>query len=72
MEQTDLNRSIVSPLRIDAVRVVSGGFIGMTICPGKDENAGLGYPPGPWNRDLDLRVVRDWRTQALVTLIEDF
>jgi len=46
----------------------------MTICPGKDEYAGLGIPPGPWKRDLrmDLEVIRDWQTQILVSLIEDF
>jgi ADP-ribosyl-[dinitrogen reductase] hydrolase len=69
------NRSIISPLRIDAVAVPgTGGLIGMTICPGKDEYAGLGIPSGPWKRDLDLdlQVIRDWQAQALVTLIEDF
>jgi ADP-ribosyl-[dinitrogen reductase] hydrolase len=69
------NRSIISPLRIDAVSVPgTGGLIGMTICPGKDEYAGLGIPSGPWKRDLelDLHVIRDWQAQALVTLIEDF
>jgi ADP-ribosyl-[dinitrogen reductase] hydrolase len=69
------NRSIISPLRIDAVTVPgTGGLIGMTICPGKDEYAGLGIPSGPWKRDLDLdlQVIRDWQAQALVTLIEDF
>lgn len=46
----------------------------MTICPGKDEYAGLRYSDGQWKRDLDLdlQVVRDWQTQALVTLIETF
>ena len=49
------NRSIISPLRIDAVEVPgSGGLIGMAVCPGKDEYAGLGIPPGPWKRDLEL------------------
>jgi ADP-ribosyl-[dinitrogen reductase] hydrolase len=69
------NRSIISPLRIDAVTVPgTGGLIGMTFCPGKDEYAGLGIPSGPWKRDLDLdlQVIRDWQAQALVTLIEDF
>lgn len=69
------NRSIVSPLIIDSVPVPgTGGLIGMTICPGKDEYAGLGIPPGPWKRDmdLDLQVIRDWQAQALVTLIEEF
>jgi len=69
------NRSIVSPLIIDAVPVPgTGGLIGMTICPGKDEYAGMGFPAGPWKRDLDLdlQVIRDWQAQALVTLIEEF
>ncbi|RQW83372.1 MAG: protein tyrosine phosphatase [Geobacter sp.] len=69
------NRSKVSPLRIDAVAVPgTGGLIGMTICPGKDEYAGLGIPAGPWKRDLylDLQVICDWKAQALVTLIEEF
>lgn len=69
------NRSIISPLRIDAVAVPgAGGLIGMTICPGKDEYAGLRYSAGQWKRDmdLDLQVVRDWQAQALVTLIENF
>ncbi len=69
------NRSIISPLRIDAVTVPgTGGLIGMTICPGKDENAGSRYSDGHRKRDLglDLKVIRDWETQALVTLIEQF
>jgi len=69
------NRSIVSPLIIDAVAVPgTAGLIGMTICPGKDEYAGMGVPSGPWKRDLDLdlQVIRDWQAQALVTLIEEF
>lgn len=73
MEETPFNRSIVSPLRIDAVGVNSCGLIGMTICPGKDENVGSRYPSGQWKRDLDLdlQVILDWGAQALVTLIED-
>lgn len=69
------NRSIISPLRIDAVEVPrSGGLIGMAVCPGKDEYAGLGIPSGPWKRDLDLdlQVILDWRTEVLVSLIEPF
>jgi ADP-ribosyl-[dinitrogen reductase] hydrolase len=69
------NRSIISPLQIDAMEVPgSGGLIGMAACPGKDEYAGLGIPPGPWKRDLelDLQVIRDWGAQALVSLIEDY
>jgi len=38
------NRSIVSPLRIDAVDVpAAGGLIGI-VCPRKDIYAGLGIP----------------------------
>jgi ADP-ribosyl-[dinitrogen reductase] hydrolase len=69
------NKSVISPLRIDAVEVPgSGGLIGMAVCPGKDEYAGLGIPSGPWKRDLelDLQVVSDWGAQALVSLIEDY
>lgn len=69
------NRSIISPLRIDAVTVPgTAGLIGMTICPGKDEYSGLGIPPGPWKRDLDLdlQVIHDWQARALVSLIEEF
>jgi hypothetical protein len=56
------NRSVISPLRIDAVEVPgNGGLIGMAVCPGKDEYTGLGIPPGPWKRDLelDLQVISD-------------
>ncbi len=69
----DSNRSIISPLQIDAVEIPgTSGMIGMTVCPGKDEYAGLGIPPGPWKRDLDLdlQVIRDWGARALVSLIE--
>jgi len=70
-----VNRSIISPLRIDTVAAPgTGGLIGMTICPGKDEYAGLGIASGPWKRDLDLdlQVILEWRAYALVTLIEPF
>ncbi len=67
------NRSEISPLRIDSVEVPgTGGLIGMTACPGKDEYAGIGISSGPWKRDLkdDLDVVIAWGAQALVSLIE--
>jgi ADP-ribosyl-[dinitrogen reductase] hydrolase len=67
------NRSVISPLQIDAVEVPgSSGLIGMSVCPGKDEYAGLGIPSGPWKRDLDLdlQAIRDWGARALVSLIE--
>lgn len=44
------NRSILSPLRIDAVTVPgTNGVIGMTIFPGKDEYYSLGSSYGLWN-----------------------
>ncbi len=75
MDNAKINRSIVSPLRIDAVAVPgTGGLIGMTICPGRLEHEGFGDPSGPWKRDLDLdlQVILEWKADALVTLIEDF
>lgn len=69
------SRSVISPLRIDAVEVPgTGGMIGITECPGKDEFPGLGIPVGPWKRDmdLDLRVILDWQAGVLVTLMEDY
>jgi ADP-ribosyl-[dinitrogen reductase] hydrolase len=75
MGLNEVNRSIVSPLRIDAVKVPgAGGEIGMTICPGKDENAGFGKGPGPWKRDLDmdLQVIKEWGANILVSLMEGF
>jgi ADP-ribosyl-[dinitrogen reductase] hydrolase len=70
----DSNRSIISTLQIDSVEVPgTNGMIGMTVCPGKDEYAGLGIPAGPWKRDLDLdlQAIRDWGARALVSLIEE-
>jgi ADP-ribosyl-[dinitrogen reductase] hydrolase len=70
-----VNKSIISPLRIDAVEVpATGGLIGMTVCPGEDEYTELGIPSGPWRRDLDLdlQVILAWRTEVLVSLIEVF
>jgi len=67
------NSSIISPLQIDAVKVPgTGGLIGMTACPGKDEYAGLGIPPGPFRRDLDidLQAIHEWGAHAVVSLIE--
>ncbi|HTP64418.1 MAG TPA: hypothetical protein VMJ66_03425 [Geobacteraceae bacterium] len=69
------NRSVTSPLRIDTVHVPgTGGLIGLTECPGKNEYPGMGIPVSPWKRDLelDLQVILDWRTQILVGLLEDY
>ena len=60
-----------SPLRIAAVTPGDGyGRIGITLCPGKTDPAGMA---GPWARDLDtdLDAIRQWGATAVVTLIED-
>jgi ADP-ribosyl-[dinitrogen reductase] hydrolase len=61
-----------SPLRIDSVKVPStDGVIGMTFCPGKKDPYS---PSGPWDRELetDLRAIREWGAEAIVTLVEKF
>ena len=60
-----------SPIRIAAV--TSGrdhGRIGVTLCPGKTDPAGIS---GAWKRDLDtdLDAIRRWGATAVVTLIEE-
>ncbi len=69
----DPENSVISPLRISAVEVPgTDGLIGMAECPGRNEYTGLEIPVGPWRRDLDmdLRVILDWQTRILVSLIE--
>jgi ADP-ribosyl-[dinitrogen reductase] hydrolase len=59
-----------SPLRIDAVRMPTGGEIGMTLCPGKIEKGALS---GDWERDLctDIRVIGEWGAVAVLTVMEE-
>ena len=61
--------SLSHPLRIDEVVVDAAGRIGLCICPGKRGGSMMG---GPWQRDLaqDLEVVRRWRPDAVLTLLE--
>ena len=61
--------SITHPLRIDALPV-GNGSLGITFCPGKKASSAFG---APWDRDLDvdLDVIKEWGTTAVVTLIED-
>lgn len=63
--------SLSDPLRIDEVVVgPADGRIGICLCPGKRG----GSLTGPrWERDLttDLEVIRRWRAEAVLTLIED-
>lgn len=60
------------PLRIDAVPYGSnGGRIGMTFCPGKKQrHSKFG---SWWDRDLDLdlRAIKAWGADTLVTLLEE-
>ena len=63
MERT----SLTHPLRIDAVETPGGGRIGLTVCPGKKRPIAAA---GARDLDLDLKAIRAWGTQALVSLIE--
>ncbi len=59
------------PLQIGAVTAGDDrGRIGITLCPGKTDPAGL---TGAWARDLDLDldVIADWGATAVVSLITD-
>ena len=59
------------PLRVAAVTPGDGhGRIGITLCPGKTDPAGL---TGAWARDLDtdLDVIQHWGATAVVSLITD-
>lgn len=58
------------PLQIDFVEHNSGGRIGMSLCPGRQDPEDFG---DPWERDLDtdLIAIRDWGTSLLVTLVEE-
>ncbi len=65
-----IKTSITHPLRIDAVATPSGGQIGMTFCPGKQQSDSVS---GHWSRDLglDLDRIRAWGAVAVVTLMEE-
>ena len=58
------------PLQIDYIEHESGGRIGMSLCPGRQDPKNIS---DPWERDLDtdLLVVRDWGATLLVTLVEE-
>ena len=63
--------SASSPLRIAAVTPADGyGRIGITLCPGKSDPAGMS---GPWARDLDadLDAIERWGATAVLSLITD-
>ena len=57
-----------SPLQIAEIAVGDkGGYLGLTICPGKIDAAQR------WMRDLycDVDEIREWGASTVVTLIED-
>ena len=59
-------------LRIDVIPLQDGkGYIGMTICPGKQGNSAYGLP---WERDLgeDIRMLRSQKIHAVLTIMESF
>ncbi|HEY5789588.1 MAG TPA: cyclin-dependent kinase inhibitor 3 family protein [Gammaproteobacteria bacterium] len=62
--------SLSDPLQIAAVELPDGGAIGITLCPGKQQAQALN---GAWARDLDtdLRAIRAWGAELLVSLLED-
>ncbi len=63
--------SLGHPLRIGSVTPARDhGRIGITLCPGKTDPAGL---TGAWARDLDLDldVVQRWGATAVVSLVTD-
>jgi ADP-ribosyl-[dinitrogen reductase] hydrolase len=63
-----IRTSLTHPLRVDAIPV-DAGQLGLTFCPGKH---GTSLNGAPWARDLDtdLRALRDWGADLVVTLIE--
>lgn len=64
--------SLSHPLRIDSVPFGErGARIGMTFCPGKKQRHSKF---GSWwdrDMDLDLRAIKEWGADTLVTLIEE-
>jgi len=59
------------PLQIAPLKTSGPGLIGMTLCPGKKDQAAL---TGAWDRDLDidLQAILDWGGKVLVTLMEEY
>jgi protein-tyrosine phosphatase len=63
-----MRTSLTHPLQIKSLPV-SGGTLGLTICPGKQGDSVYG---APWARDLhtDLLAVKEWGGSLVVTLME--
>ncbi len=71
MKTIEPRTSLTHPLQIAEIRAAAGmGKLGITLCPGKIQRAGL---TGAWARDLsvDLDAVEAWNAAAVVTLIEE-
>lgn len=63
--------SLTDPLRIAEIQPVGfTGWVGVTICPGKQGDSVYGRP---WLRDLrvDLDAIEAWGARAVITLIEE-
>jgi protein-tyrosine phosphatase len=72
-----IRTSITHPLRIDFTNSGSAGYIGITLCPGKQQKSPMSGDD--WGRDLDidLLAIKNCETpnsrpiSTIVTLIED-
>lgn len=69
MTKVETDSPPAGALIIDAIRLPSGGKVGMTHCPGRNHTVTSGRR---WNRDLaaDLTSIEAWGARALVSLIE--
>ena len=65
-----IRTSLTHPLKIaDISSYLAKGTIGVTLCPGKYDEAAM---TGSWDRDLalDLDTIVNWGAAAVVTLLE--
>lgn len=65
-----IRTSISHPLRIASLPIgTRGGRVGVTFAPGKHQAQAM---TGVWARDLDmdLRAIRDWGAETLISLLE--
>jgi protein-tyrosine phosphatase len=64
----DVKTSMTHPLKIAELRAPRGGTVGVTFCPGKQQESAYS---GWWRRDLclDAEAIRDWGAEAVVTLV---
>lgn len=72
MKITEPRTSKSHPLQIAEIAAGADyGMVGLTLCPGKKQMAGL---TGSWDRDLvlDLDTVEAWKAAVVVTLVEAY